>query len=159
MNRNFNECLWCNEPLPPYPKSINSDYDPTAKRTRGNFFCKRVCYSTASRSIRMGLARRKSSGKSGIQTMLLGLLLKTLEKHPEGLMLKDLIAITHSDYSDYCKLLNATKLHHYFNIYVRSEVYSIIDTRGANVYVLTSGTCLKDWIKPKYREYLEAYVP
>jgi hypothetical protein len=31
----------------------------------------------------MGLARRKSSGKSGIQTMLLGLLLKTLEKHPE----------------------------------------------------------------------------
>ena len=144
MTRLFNECLWCDEPL-------------TKKEVeyRGNFFCDQKCYRTASRTIRMGMGERKSGGKSGIQPMLLGLLLKTLKRHPGGLLLTDVVAITHHDYTDYCKLLNASKLHHYFRIYLNPSIYTRIKTRSATVYQLVGGNCLKDWLRPKYREYLE----
>ena len=144
MTRLFNECLWCNEPL-------------TKKEVefRANYFCDRKCYMTSSRTIRMSLSRRKSNGKSGIQPMLLGLCLKTLEQHPRGLMLKDVIAITHHNYSDYSKLLNAAKLHHYFRIYLKPSVYTRTVDRNLTTYYLSEGKCLKDWLRPKYREYLE----
>ena len=147
MSRKFQECLWCNEPL-------------TSKEVehRGNYFCDKKCYLTSARSIRMGLARRSSGGKSGIQPMLLGLCLKTLEQHPGGLMLKDVIAITHHDYSDYAKLLNAAKLHHYFRIYLKPSVYTKTVHRNLTTYYLIEGSCLKDWLRPKYIEYLENYV-
>ena len=146
MVRHFHECLWCNAPLtkPEIP-------------FRGNYFCDQKCYRTASRSIRMGLARRKSGGKSGIQPMLLGLCLKTLEQNPQGLVLKDVVAISHSNYTDYGKLLNAAKLHHYLRIYVNPGCYTKIPHRGPAIYKVVKGSCLKDWLKPKYVEYLENY--
>ena len=146
MIRQFHECLWCNEPL-------------TKKEVgyRGNYFCDRKCYLTASRSIRMGLAKRNSGGKSGIQPMLLGLCLKTLEHHPNGLILKDVVAITHEKYSDYAKLLNANKLHHYLRIYLQPECYARTHGGTVTTYHLTKGSCLKDWLRPKYVEYLENY--
>jgi hypothetical protein len=146
MSRHFHECLWCNEPL-------------TKKEVffRGNYFCDQKCYRTASRSIRMGLAKRNSGGKSGIQPMLLGLCLKTLEQYPSGLILKDVVAITHENYSDYAKLLNASKLHHYFRIYLNADCYTRTQHRRATIYHIAKGSCLKDWLRPKYVEYLENY--
>lgn len=146
MNRHFHECLWCNESL-------------TKKEVefRGNYFCDRNCYRTASRSLRMGMAKRKSGGKSGIQPMLLGLCLKTLEQHPDGLLLKDVVAITHENYSDYAKLLNANKLHHYLRIYLNKDIYTRTLHNRGTIYHIVKGSCLKDWLRPVYVEYLENY--
>ena len=143
--RHFDDCLWCSEPL---------TQDIVANR--GNFFCNNDCYRIASRTIRMALGTRKSGGKSGIQAMLLGLLLKSLQRHPDGLTGKDMIAVTQHDYSDYSKLLNARKLSPYFRIYLQPDVYMTTPTRNTQVYQLTKGTCLKEWLKPKYTEFLEA---
>ena len=145
----MNECLWCNGIL-----------TKNKIEHRGNFFCNRNCYLTASRVIRMGLGKRNSGGKSGIQTMLLGLLLKTLKQYPHGLVLKDLVSFTHKEYSDYSKLLNAAKLHHYFRIYVKPDVYTKYKDRSSNVYVykIVNVVCLKDWLRPQYIEYLETFL-
>ena len=147
--RHFHDCLWCSEPLTPLKRT---------KPHRGNFFCNHDCYRIASRTIRMALGKRNSGGKSGIQAMLLGLLLKSLSRYPEGLTGKDMIAVTQHDYSDYCKLLNARKLSPYFRIYLNQDIYTTISSRSTLIYQLIKGTCLKDWLKPKYTEYLEAQI-
>lgn len=142
------ECLWCSELI-------------TKKKSshRGNYFCNKTCWGKASRVVRMSLGNRKAGGKSGIQAMLLGLLVKTLKQYPNGLILKDLVAFTHKEHSDYSKLLNAQKLHNYFRIYLNADVYERNMDRGAKVYTykIVGGTCLKNWLRPKYSEYLDSF--
>ena len=143
--RHFNVCLWCGEDL--VAKKITH---------RGNYYCGEDCYRKSALVLRMALGDRKSGGKSGIQAMLLGLLLTTLQRHPDGLHGKDMISITTHDYSDYGKLMNARKIAPWFRIYLNKDVWSIEHpSRGVAIYHLHKGTCLKDWLKPKYREYLE----
>jgi hypothetical protein len=137
------ECLWCNE----------------LRTAGGKYFCDKTCAKKASRVVRMSLGVRKSKGKSGIQAILLGLLVKTLNQYSDGLILKDLVSFTHKEYSDYGKLLNAAKLSHYFRIFLRSDVYTRQTNRSGGVYTykIVKGSCLKDWLKPQYVEHLESF--
>ena len=140
------DCLWCNE-LRTKKEVIN----------RGNYFCDVDCYGKASRVIRMSIGSRKTNGKSGIQAMLLGLLVKTLKQYPNGLVLKDLISFTHKEHSDYSKLLTANKLYHYFRIYLKPDVFARNMDNKLYTYTIVNGDCLKDWLRPQYVEYLESF--
>jgi len=148
--RPFEECLWCGKT--PLPK-------PTLYQI--NFFCNKQCSMTAMRCIRMtGLSRQR--GGAGIQGVHLGLLMQTLHKAgTDGITAAEWLSQFYTTYRrDWGKRITSRGLPAFLRNYIQSKWISSYDppsNKDSRLYYFEGGTCLREWLKPKYVGWLDEY--
>ena len=136
-------CLWCNE-------SFEAKYP-----RKNTLYCSGAHAKLGKVKLKWNLAGRSS--RSGISGDTLGKMMRVLRDKGAsvGYTSGGWIEGLHGNYKVASRRLHPSGITRLIKIYIRDDVVTVTKEKGKTIYKWKKGNSLKDWLKPKYVDYLE----